>query len=155
VAVAVRLLAVLGMQQRLVDDGVGDRRAEVALAVAQGAQRLLQLGRAGVFEQVAMGAAFQGPHDQVGVGVHRQDQHLAGAAACAQLCQGIEAAGRAHGNVQQDDVGCQVAHVLKQQVAVIGFTGNAVARDVGDQCTDPGADQRVVVHQQQSTGHGR
>ena len=33
--------------------------------------------------KVAVGATFQCPHDQVRVGVHRQDQHFAGAAAGA------------------------------------------------------------------------
>ncbi|MCY1456822.1 hypothetical protein D9M71_740680 [compost metagenome] len=92
---------------------MGNGRAEVALTVAHCSQGLLQFGGAGVLEQVAVGAAFQGPHDQVRVGVHRQDQHLAGVAAGAQLGEGIQAAGRAHGDVQQDDVRGQRAHLFE------------------------------------------
>jgi hypothetical protein len=72
-------LAALRAQQRLVDHGVGDGRAQVTLVVAQCGEGLFQLGGAGVLEQVAMGAAFQGAHDQVGVGVHGQHQYLASA----------------------------------------------------------------------------
>ncbi|MNH37607.1 hypothetical protein D3C79_985290 [compost metagenome] len=73
-------LARLGAQQRLVDHRVGDGRAQVALVAAQRRQCLLKLGGGSVLEQVAMGAAFQCLHDQLRVGVHREDQHLAATA---------------------------------------------------------------------------
>jgi len=67
----------LDLGQGLVDHRMGDGRAQVALVAAQGIEGLGQFGGGGVLEQVAVGADFQGLHDQLRVGVHRQDQHLA------------------------------------------------------------------------------
>ncbi|MNJ63449.1 hypothetical protein D3C77_593500 [compost metagenome] len=109
---------------------MGNRRAQVAFAVAQCCQCLFQLGGGGVLEQVAMGAAFQGLHDQFGIGMHRQDQDLAAAAAGAQLGQGVEAVGRTHGNVQQDNVRLQLQGQLRHLAAVIAFTHHRVPGDI-------------------------
>ncbi|MCY1563117.1 hypothetical protein D9M68_1006040 [compost metagenome] len=79
---------------------MGNGRAQVTLVAAKRRQRLFQFGGRGVLEQIAMGAAFQGLHDQLGIGVHRQDQYLAATAAGAQAAEGLQAAGRAHGDVQ-------------------------------------------------------
>ncbi|MCY1448323.1 hypothetical protein D9M71_649820 [compost metagenome] len=97
-------LVLLISDQGLGDHRVGNGRAQIALVVAQGVQRVLEFGRRGVLEQIAVGAGLQGLHDEGRVGVHRQDQDLALWAHPLELLQGFEAAGLAHRNIQQDNI---------------------------------------------------
>ena len=134
--------------QRLADHGVGNRRAQVALVIAQRQQCLLQFVGAGVLEQVAMGAGLQGSHDQLRVGVHRQDQHLALGVGRLELVQRIQAAGVFHRQVQQHDIRQQGAECFQHLRAIAGFANHRVAGNVQDQRADAGPDQCVVIHQE-------
>lgn len=134
--------------QGLVDHRVGDGRAQVAFIVAQGLEGVLEFCGGGVLEQVAVGAAFQGLHDQGRVGVHRQDQHLALRVERLEPAQGVEAAGVFHRQVQQDDVRMQPFDHFQQERAVIRFTDHRVSGNVHDQGTHASPDERVVIHQE-------
>ncbi|MNR08860.1 hypothetical protein D3C85_1250360 [compost metagenome] len=90
--------------ERLVDDRVGDGRAQVAFVVTQGLECMLEFGGGCVLEQVAVCAGFQCLHDDGRVGVHGQDQHLALRPDAFELLQCFQASGLPHGNVQQDNI---------------------------------------------------
>jgi len=106
-------LIFLGSGQRLVDDGVGNGRAQVAFVIAQGIQGMFELGGRGVFEQVAMSPGFECLHDERRVGVHRQDEHFALRTYSFESLQGFKATGFPHGDIQQDDVRGQLLDHLE------------------------------------------
>ena len=122
--------------------------------MAQRTQCLLQLHGTGVFEQVAVGTTFKGLHDQLRVGVHGQDQYFAQGQGRLESAQRFEATGMTHRQVEQNDVRVQPFCHFQQLPAVIQLTNDRVARQVVDQCFDPGPNQQMVIHQQQVTGHG-
>ncbi|MCY1358306.1 hypothetical protein D9M69_448360 [compost metagenome] len=133
--------------QCLSDHCVGNGRAQIALVVAQGFQRVLEFGRRGVLEQVAMGSGLQRLHDQGRVGVHREDQDLALRAHPLELLQGFEAAGLAHRNIQQDNIRGETPNHFEQLRAVTGLTDDGIAGQIHYQGAHASPDQRVVIHQ--------
>ena len=113
VAVGDRRAGGLATDQRLVDHCVGDGGAQVAFVVTQGQQGMFQLVGGGVLEQVAVGAGLQCAHDQVRLGVHRQNQHLARGVKTLELLQGIQPAGVLHRQVEQHDIWLQGTVLLQ------------------------------------------
>ncbi|MNC63875.1 hypothetical protein D3C75_1140330 [compost metagenome] len=106
---------------------MGNGRAQVTFVIAQGFQRMFQFGGRGVFEQIAMSPRLQGLHDQLRIGVHGENQHLAATAEGAQAAQGVQAAGAAHGDIQQDDVRVQLHDQFGHLAAVVGFADHGIA----------------------------
>lgn len=141
-------LGLLGAGQGLVDHGMGNRRAQVPFAVAQGFQGMPQLGSRGVLEQIAVGPGLQGLHDQGRVGMHRQDQDLALRAGRLESAQRFQAAGMLHRQVQQDDVRMELLDHFQQVRAIVGFTDHGVSGNIHDQRTHASPDERVVIHQE-------
>ncbi len=88
-----------------------------------------------------MGTDFQGLHDQLRIGVHRQDQHLAVRAYGLQLAQGIEPADIAHRQVEQDDIRVQSFDGFEQLGAIAGFANHGIARNFQYQGAYTGPDQ--------------
>ncbi|MCY1422335.1 hypothetical protein D9M71_380120 [compost metagenome] len=129
------------MDQGLIDHCMGDCGAQVTLIVAQGAQGLFEFGSCCVLEQVTMSTQFERLHDQLRVGMHRKDQHLAAWARCQQALQCLKAAGCAHGDVEQDDVRVGVYDQLEQLRAIAGFCNHVVTGKIRDQGTHTGPDQ--------------
>ncbi|MCY1176820.1 hypothetical protein D9M73_171060 [compost metagenome] len=108
---------------------------------------MLEFGRRGVLEQVAMGSGFQRLHDEGRIGMHRQDQNLALRAHPLELLQGFEAAGLAHRNIQQNNIGGQMPDHFEQLRAVIGLADDGIAGQIHYQGAHASPDQRVVIHQ--------
>ena len=95
-----------------------------------------------------MGTCLQGTHDQLRIGVHRQDQHFALGVGVLELLQRIQAAGVLHRQVQQDDIGLQGIELCEYLRAVGGLANHRIAGDIQDQCAHTRADQGVVIYQQ-------
>ena len=94
-----------------------------------------------------MRTAFERTHDQLRISVHRQNQYFTGMPAGTQLGQCVQAAGGAHGDIQQDDVRLQLCDKRVELAAVIRFTNHRIASDVRHERAHTRANERMVIDQ--------
>src|SRR5690606_6837218 len=139
-----------GRGAQLADQPSGHRRGQHRLASMSGADRLGELGTRGVLQQVARCAGLHRP-DDVGVGVVRgQDEDRGVGISLENQLRGFGAVDARHAQVHEHDVRAQPAGHGHRLVAVAGLADDFDVVFGGEHARQPGADDRMVVHQEQA-----
>ena len=137
-----------------VDEGSGYPRVQDESPQPHCADRLRQVRRLGILEQVAARSRFDGVRQRHPVPVGAENEHAGIGCDSAQTPAQIDAAPVSHSYVDRHHVRCQRFRLADRFVNVPSFRHNPHIIVVFDECGDAISHDRMVVHHHDIDGSG-
>jgi hypothetical protein len=136
-----------------VEQAAGDPGSDDGLAPVDHAHGLDEVVGGHVLEQEAGRTSPQRVDDVLVEVVRRQDQHAGRVAELVEPARRLDAVHARHPDVHEDDVGPQRPHLRQRDLAVGGLTDHLDVRLGLQDEAEAGAQQRLVVDQQDADRH--